>query len=572
MRYQLLGPFDVFDDAGRSLHLGGERQRALLALLVLHANEVVSTDRIIDWLWTDDPPDTAGNVIQVYVSRLRKALEPELERSEKPSVLLTRRPGYMLRVLDGEVDATEFTQKAIDGRAALESGNPGVAATLLRSALDHWTGDPLADFAYEGFAAAAVARLTEDRIGAIEELVGARLTLGEHDQLIGELEELVDLHPFRERFWAQLMLALYRAGRQADALRAFRNASEALLDELGIDPGPELQNLEARILNQDPGLVPVISPPVHDSTIPLIGRTRHLAALADAVAIAGVGGSVLIRLIGEPGAGVGRLLDEAQALSEQAGLEVYRGRAFEAGAAGSLADQLTPASDAPSAIILQDGHFADPSSIGRIRQQLMSGRSTVVVVGQIPLEGRRGRALTQLAADADSTTCVDLVVDRISRADLAEFTNSGLAGWLFDQTNGDSFELGRLLEALMDRGLLSVVNRQIELAGATYPDDIAPPLGAQVADLESGDRLVVESCGVAGAPLPLKVVSGLLGLSSLEAVNAVDRLVSQGFLEESDRGRQFEWWFVVGAFARTDWRHQTKRGSGSPGHGLERFR
>ncbi len=536
MRYQLLGPFDVFDETGRSLALGGERQRALLALLALHANEVVSTDRIVDSLWADDPPETASNVIQVYVSRLRRALEPDLQRGEKPSILLTRRPGYTLRVLEGEVDASGFTQKASDGRVALESNNPGVAASLLRSALDLWTGDALADFAYEPFAASFVTRLSEERIGAIEDLVDARLTLGEHDQLIGELEELVDRHPFRERLRAQLMLALYRGGRQADALRAFRSAADSLLDELGIDPGPELQSLEGRILNQDPDLQPVVTPSVHDNTIPLIGRSRHVAALADAVAIAKAGGSVLVRLIGEPGAGVGRLLDEAEALSEAVGLDVYRGRAFGAVAADSLTDQLTPTSGAPSAIILQDGHNADPSLIGRIRQQLMSGDPTVVVVGQIPLEGRRGRALTQLAVNADIATALDLVVDRISRAELAEVTDAGFADWLFGQTNGDSFELGRLLDALMDRGLLSVVNGQLRLTSDTYPDDIAAPLGAQVADLEPGDRLVVESCAIAGAPLPLGVVSGLLGQSSLEAVDAIDRLVSQGFLEESDRG------------------------------------
>jgi DNA-binding SARP family transcriptional activator len=534
VRYQLLGPFDVFDEDGRSLALGGERQRALLALLVLNGSEVVSTDRIVDSLWEDEPPETANNIIQVYVSRLRKTLEPDLAKGQKPAIFLTRRPGYLLRVLEGELDAAVFSRTAADGRLALERGNPGLAATQLRAGLDLWKGEAIADFAYESFAAPTVARLTEERIAATEDLVDARLALAEHDQLVPELEALVDRYSYRERLHAQLMLALYRSGRQGDALRAYRTAAESLLDELGIDPGPDLQRLEGQILNQDPSLqVPRRSVGGH-TDLPLIGRGRHLAALSEAVALAQTGGAVLVRVIGEPEAGVGRLLDEAAALSEAAGLAVLRARAFEAPeSAGSLGEQIHALSDTPSALIVQSAHHANPGILAQIGQRLRSGRPTLVVLGQIPLTGRPGQVLDSIGQGA---TTVDLVVDRVSRSEIADVADPGLAEWLYEQTNGDSFELTRLLDVLRDRELLVLTNGHMSYGGVGFPVGLAPPLGAQVAALEVDERLIVEACSVAGSILPLRVVAGLIGESPMAAVSAVDGLVAAGLLEESDRG------------------------------------
>ena len=538
MRYQILGPFDVFDDAGQSLALGGERQRALLALLVLHANEVVSVDRIVDSLWDEDPPDTASNVIQVYVSRLRKALEPQLAKGEKPSILLTRRPGYLLRVVDGELDADLFEVQAAAGRDAVRSGTSGVAASVLRAAIDLWHGEALADFAYEDFASAAVSRLTELKVGAIEDLVDARMSLGHHDQLVPILEGIVDTYPFREHFWGQLMLALYRSGRQADALRAFRTASETLVNQLGIDPGPELRALEGRILDQDPKLLP--APPavdVTDEELPLIGRSEQVAALADAVSMAASGENALVRIIGEPGAGVTRLLDEAERLSSLAGLAVYRGRAFGSGRGEHLADTLTPTVDGPSSMILQSAESADATALNRLRSRLANVSSALVVVGHVPLDRRAGRALDQLAwAAGQSGSVVTLTVARITRADIAGVTDVRLADWLFEKTSGDPHEISRLLETLRQRGHLKVSKGGVEFIGHEFPNDIPPPLDATVADLPADERLVVEICAVANAPIPLKVISGVLDVPSLEAVSVIDRLVGSGFLEESHLG------------------------------------
>jgi len=533
VHYQLLGPFDVFDEDGQSFSLGGERQRALLVLLLLNPNEVVSTDRIIDSLWDDEPPDTANNIVQVYVSRLRKALEPDLARGDKPSIVLTRRPGYLLRVSDDSVDATVFRRLAREGRAALDSRRPGLAATQLRTALDLWRGEAIADFAYEGFAAPMVARLNDERVAATEDLLEARLALGEHDQLVPELEALVDRYPYRERLHGQLMLALYRSGRQSDALRAYREAEELLLDELGIDPGPELQRRESQILNQDPALDFAGTSSADLVKFPLIGRTPHLAALAEAVAMVGSGGSMIVRLIGDAEAGIERLLDEAGLLSQSAGLPIIRTRAFEAEPPGALIKRLDLDSQDPSVFIIQSAHFASPDFLAMLGTRLRSDAPTLVVLGQTPQPGRADQRLQRLG---ESVHMVDLVIDRVSRSELGEVMDVPFADWLFEQTSGDSFELSRLLEVLRDRGLVAVSNGRLSFTAAEFPSDPSLPLGAKVSALDPEDRLIVEACGIARTIVPLRVVARLVGEAPLEVVNRVDRLVGAGFLYESTDG------------------------------------
>jgi DNA-binding SARP family transcriptional activator len=246
--FRLLGPLEVVAD-GRVLSLGGAKQRALLAALLLRASEVVSTDRLIDELWGEEPPPTAAKIVQVYVSQLRKVIE-----SGGRQVILTQPPGYVARVESGQLDVHRFEGLVDDARAALASGSPSRASELLREALGLWRGPALADFAYEPFAQPAIARLEELRIAALEERLTADLALGRHSELVGELEGLVAEHPLRERLREHLMLALYRSGRQAEALEAYQDARRALVDELGIDPGTSLQELERAILRHDPAL------------------------------------------------------------------------------------------------------------------------------------------------------------------------------------------------------------------------------------------------------------------------------------------------------------------------------
>ena len=231
MEFRILGPLEA-SRAGETLDLGGPKQRALLALLLLGPNRVVPRDTLIAALWDDAPPDTARKALQVYVSGLRKAIGKER--------LVTRSPGYLLRVEAGELDLDRFEHLRSEGE--------------LDEALALWRGAPLADFARERFAQSEIARLEELRLAVLEERIERGLAEGRHRELVPELDALAGEHPLRERIRAQQMLARYRAGRQADALDAYREARDALVDELGIEPGRELRDLQQAILNQDPAL------------------------------------------------------------------------------------------------------------------------------------------------------------------------------------------------------------------------------------------------------------------------------------------------------------------------------
>jgi len=217
MEFRILGPLEVVD-AGRSLQIPGGKARALLAILLLNANEVQSTDRLIDLLWGENPPATADKALQVHVSQLRKSLS-DAQVSDSP--IQTRPPGYFLALGAHHLDLLKFGQLVDEGRRAKASGDVRGASDRLHDALALWRGSPLSDFTFEPFAHSEISRLEELRLAAIEEGLDADLDLGRHSEVIAELEVLVDDHPLRERFRAQLMIALYRAGRQADALRVY---------------------------------------------------------------------------------------------------------------------------------------------------------------------------------------------------------------------------------------------------------------------------------------------------------------------------------------------------------------
>jgi predicted ATPase/DNA-binding SARP family transcriptional activator len=245
MEYRILGPLEV--RAGDvQVELRGVRQRELLAVLLLHPNEIVSSDRLIDELWQGDPPPTAAKIVQNSVSQLRRLLEPEL--------LVTRSPGYLLRVEPGDLDADRFERTVEQARADLAAGDAAKAAEQLREALALWRGPALVDFTDAPFARVEAARLEELRLAATEDRIEAELALGRHGDLVAELEALVAQHPLRERLRAQLMVALYRSGRQAEALRVYHETREVLVEELGLEPSRALQRLERAVLAQDPSL------------------------------------------------------------------------------------------------------------------------------------------------------------------------------------------------------------------------------------------------------------------------------------------------------------------------------
>jgi DNA-binding SARP family transcriptional activator len=274
-----LGPLEVVE-RGRRLPLGGSRQRALLALLLMRANEVVSADRLIDELWPSAPPQNAANALQYHVSQLRKALGGS-------DAIVTQPPGYMIRVRQNELDLLRFERLVHEA----EHAAPEAAAGLLREALDLWRGPPLADVSHQSFAQAEIVRLEELHLRALELRLEAELALGRHRELVGELEALVRQNPLRERLRAALMRALYGAGRQAEALEVYRQTRTMLVDELGIEPSPALQELERAILRQDPAIVGpeavVVGAPSRRAIVVIVrdaSRSGDLLAIAEPLA------------------------------------------------------------------------------------------------------------------------------------------------------------------------------------------------------------------------------------------------------------------------------------------------
>ena len=251
LEFRVLGSLEVLDE-GRALPLGGRNQRALLALLLLRANEPVSTERLVDQMWGEHPPRTATTSLQNSVSQLRKLLGPGL--------LLTRPTGYVLELDGAQLDLSRFERLVGEARSA----TPDQKVLLLREALGLWRGSPLADLESETFAQSEIHRLEDLRLGVLEERIAADLELGADADLVSEIETLVLAQPLRERLRAQLMLALYRCGRQAEALSAYHEARRTLVEELGIEPGPELQALYGSILRQERELVRLAPPALED--------------------------------------------------------------------------------------------------------------------------------------------------------------------------------------------------------------------------------------------------------------------------------------------------------------------
>ena len=291
MLFRLLGPLEV-SEGDDPLPIGEGRQRAVLVLLLLHRNETVSSERLVDALWGETAPPTATKVLQNHVGQLRRALHDREGRR-----LRTRDHGYLLEVRDDELDVERFEQLVDVGGEALVDGRPADAAARLREALALWRGPALADVTYEEFARPEVVRLEERHAAAIEQRIHADLALGRHADLVAELEGLVALHPLRERLCAQLMVALYRCGRQAEALEVYGAARRALIDELGVEPGPALRDLHAAILRQDPELAPARAawprparPPPRRLALLAAGGALLVAAAVAAALLAGGGG------------------------------------------------------------------------------------------------------------------------------------------------------------------------------------------------------------------------------------------------------------------------------------------
>jgi DNA-binding SARP family transcriptional activator len=298
IEFRLLGPLEVLHD-GREVPVGAGKRRALLALLLLHRNAVVPAERLIEELWDGRAPPTASKSLQVQVSQLRKELVSPA--GSNGGSLLTRAGGYVLEVKADSVDIACFERAVAEGEQALGDGRPADAAMRLRQALALWRGPALVDFAYESFAQHEIARLEELRLAALEDRIEADLALGRHRQVVAELESLIAAHPLRERLRAQLMLALYRCGRKADALDAYRDGRRRSVDELGLEPGPALRELETQILGDSDELA------APSRAAPLRGGRRVPLALAVAgLLLAGTATVALLREAGGDGRSAAR--------------------------------------------------------------------------------------------------------------------------------------------------------------------------------------------------------------------------------------------------------------------------
>ena len=347
--FGILGPLEASIE-GEPVRLGTGKQSALLTILLLNVNEVVASDRLIDQLWGESAPETASKALQIHISQLRKALEPQRGAGDPGRILITRSPGYMLTLEPEQLDLAQFERLVEEGREALAGDDPKRAAELLREALSLWRGPPLADLAYERFAQTEIARLEELRIAALEDRLEADLASGRHAKVVAELEALVADEPLRERPRGQLMVALYRSGRQADALDVYRSTRDTLVREFGIEPGKELQRLHRAILDQDPELdlprepslehrqVQVVGRDVTatrrvDGAGDFVGRERELAELEAALERALDGQGSICMVGGEPGIGKSRLADELAAVASARNARVLWGRCWEAGGA-----------------------------------------------------------------------------------------------------------------------------------------------------------------------------------------------------------------------------------------------
>jgi YVTN family beta-propeller protein len=458
--FGILGPLEVCR-SGCAVALGGPRQRAVLALLLLEANRVVSMDRLAEDLWGGHPPEGWVTTLQTYVFHLRRALEPDRLRRAAGGVLVTRDRGYLLRVDREHLDAAAFEDGFVAGRAALEAGRYAEAAQKLRKALDLWRSQVLADLADYAFTRPEAARLEELRLAALEARIGADLALGRHDALTAELEQLATGHPLRERLHGQLMLALYRCGRQADALAAYRRVRDLLADELGIDPGEPLRRLHASVLAHDPALdwhpgsqteghragagTPVTSPvPGRPGRWPTAGsgeldwarrRARRLLAIGLALAVTA---AVSIVAVARPWAGgptslpansVG-LIDSAGgrvgapvSVSSPAGLAYSDGSVWATDSTDGTLSRINPATHA---VVQQIPVGADPAAVTVTGQDVWvanSGDGTVsqinaaagkvvqtISVGNIPVAIAAGPSGVWVANQGDGT------VDRIDPA------------------------------------------------------------------------------------------------------------------------------------------------------------
>jgi DNA-binding SARP family transcriptional activator len=578
MEFRILGALELSGDDGAPLDVGRGKQRSLLAILILHANEVVSSDRLAEELWRGTPPATAPKALQVHVSQLRKLLGP--------GVLDTRSPGYVLRVEDGRLDSRAFEALVEDAA----SDGPQAAVDGLTRALALWRGPALADVAYEPFAQAEAARLEELRLTAIERRADGLLALGRHAEAIGDLQALVAREPLRERPRAQLITALYRTGRQADALEAYRAACDDLM-ELGLEPTAELRELQRAVLNQDPSLAAPVKPPpaAAPGSAPetagggfFVGRDpelERLCARLDA-ACAGRGGLVLVG--GEPGIGKSRLLSRLAEHAEERGARALWGRAWEAGGApaywpwiqvlrglaGDSLDELVPGLAKPSAasdsdgarillfdaattfltraaeaqpliLLLDDVHAADAPSLLLLQfvaRQLPDAR-ILVVAAYRDVAGGPGAALSSAFAELAGEPGMERIsLGGLDRAEVARYIDLAAAvrapapvvTRIHADTSGNPLFVAELVRLLESEGRLEAA------AGshAALPEGVHDVIGRRLNRLSDGCVELLTLASVLGRRFSLDALESLADMPADRLLDLLDEATEARVLAE----------------------------------------
>ncbi|HET9737345.1 MAG TPA: BTAD domain-containing putative transcriptional regulator [Solirubrobacteraceae bacterium] len=551
----MLGPFEVTDGTA-PLALGGRKPRALLARLALEANRTVAVQRLVDDLWGDEVPDSAPKMVQIYVSQLRKVL-PE-------GVLRTRAPGYAIEVAPEAVDATRFAALRAEGRAALAAGDPQAASERLREALALWRGPALAEFS-EPFAGAEAAHLEELRLVCLEERIEADIACGRQADVVGELEALVARHPLRESLHRHLTLALYRAGRQADALAAYERFRRRLDEELGIEPSPLLKALQLAILKQDSSLE-IEAPRRNGSRAPrrgdrFVGRERELGRLVAALGAAEAGAGTTCFVAGPAGIGKTRLTAELAEVAGARGVTVLSGRCIQlvgtglpylpfvdamravcewpdpgtrlaaAGSRLALFEEVLRELDAvaPALIVLEDLQWADASTLDLVAflDHAIDGHRLLVVGTYRSEEVHPGDPVRRIDAET-------LVLEPLSPGDIGALLAAR-------SETPISAELRRAIAARSEGNPLFA--RELLAASArgetAVPEALRDLLLGYVARLGPDGRTVLRVAAAAGRDASYGLLAAVVPLGELELAGALREAVEHDVLVPDQLGGTF---------------------------------
>ncbi len=592
--FRLFGPFEVISGDGESLDLGSRKQRAVLALLALEPGRIVSLDRLIDEVWADEAPSSATGALQAYISHLRRVLEPHRAPRTPPTVLLTREPGYLLALAPRQVDLSCFTSWAEEGRRALAERRYGPALEALDRALGMWRDEPLAEFASQEFAKPVIARLTELRALAAEDRFEARLALGDSGSCVADLERMVEAHPYRERSWGLLVLALYRAGRQADALAALRRVRALLARELGVDPGPDLRRLEQAVFDQSALLeapkeqarIVAAEPKAYEpkayepKSEPLIARASQLGRIADRLGHVRRGRGGVMLVTGEAGIGKTRLAQIAAEEAEARGISVVWGRCVEGhgtlpfwpwlqalralgergaqavrllageGADGSAdpgaallelyerALSALTAADGPTLVVLDDLHAADASSLRLLGHMANSlSRESVLVLATLrPEPGLDPEQLSETLAALAREPGTE-------RMSLPPFTQEDVQAFLERRDLTDPAFARVLFRRTSGNPfylgeLLRLLGSEhrLDTASLGVPESVREVIGRRVARLPDKTRELLRSAAVLGRDVGLDVLEVFTGVPAEEVMSRLEPAVATGLLVETRDG------------------------------------